>query len=104
MRGINFCQGCIAFIILVLSICLLSFFDMNSSFITNLLLTIFTIAISIFFYNESNKNTNLIKDLVTRIQGDVSSIKSQQDKAQNLITKPSSINKNQIRRIYIKDG
>ncbi len=69
MKWQDFCQICIAFIILIFSVLLFSLLKIDLSFITAFLFIIFTIAISIFFYNESTKISNAIKDLVIEIRG-----------------------------------
>jgi len=64
MRLISFIELMISAILLVLSVGFLHLLKIDINFITTLLLTIFAIAISIFFYSESNRVYQKLKDLI----------------------------------------
>ena len=103
MKWQDFCQMCIALLIMVFSISLFSALKIEMNFITTLLLTIFTIGISIFFYNESNKISIVIKELITKMQGDVATIKQQTNIPEKLKTTLTSTNVEELRRWFKKD-
>ena len=105
MRWRDFYQMCIAFLILIFSISLFCALKIEFNFIITLLLTIFTIGISIFFYNESTKISIAIKELMTKMQGDVvASIKQQTNITEKLNTMTTFINDEELRGLYKKDG
>jgi uncharacterized protein YacL len=72
-------------------------------FITTFLFTIFTIAISIFFYNESTKTANIIRSLVIEVKGKVEHLGTN-EKTEDLSILHTSSNRENIRRFYKKDG
>lgn len=101
MRTTSFFQICLGFLLLMGTIALFHLLGIKIDFITMLLLTIFTIAISIFFYNESNKMTKDISDLIRDLKTDVSILKDRGDGiVKHIKTSKSSINQDKIRRIY----
>jgi len=78
MDIISFLEMCFGFLLLMGMIALFQLLGIDINFIALLILTIFTIAISIFFYNESNKMTRSISNLISDIKKDVSIIRERE--------------------------
>ena len=104
MKWESFCQGCIGFILLILGVTLLSILKIDLNFISTFLFAIFTIAISIFFYNESTKATNLLQKLIIEVRGQVQHLEDSNQKIEHLNISGTSLKQGNIRGLYIRHG
>jgi len=77
MRWNTFLQIILFFVFLVFSIVLFGLLNLDVSFITTFIVTIFTLSISIFFFMESSKISNIIKEKLLIIKEGVDEIKWQ---------------------------
>ena len=64
----NFLQSVIFFILFIISIIIFQMLNLDINFITTFIITIFTLSISIFFFIESNKISNTIKEKLSIIK------------------------------------
>jgi len=67
MKGLPFIQICIGFLLVIFSVAAFQILGLDVDFITMFILTIFTIAISIFFYTESGRMSARIVNLINKI-------------------------------------
>ena len=100
MKTIDFVQILIAFVALVLSIGFFKSIELEINFITTLLLTVFTISISIFFYSESNKISKKIMDILGRLNTKVTTIEEKTKKIEHLNRSKAFSNQDQVRRMF----
>ena len=102
MRITNFIELMLSFILLVLSIGFFHFIKIDINFITTLLLTVFTIGISIFFYSESNMAYRKIRDLIGGLNIKMAHIE-EQTKGINIYKTKTLLNQEQIKRRFINE-
>ncbi len=100
MDIVSFIEICFGFLLLMGTIALFHLLGIDLDFVTMLLLTIFTISISIFFYSESNKMTRSISALIYDLKKDVSLIKDRGGIMKNIKTSKSLINQDKISSWY----
>jgi uncharacterized protein YacL len=82
---------------------LFSLLEIDLNFMMTFLFAIFTIAISIFFYNESTKATNMLQKMMLEIKGKVEHIDNY-SKTEGLNILSTSIGDSKIKGVYKKDG
>lgn len=104
MKWQEFCQMCLAYTLLIFSVLFFSLLKIDLNFVTTFLFTIFTISISIFFYNESTKATNMLEKLIIQIKGTVEHIENNTIKTEDLSILSTSIDQKNIRRFLQKSG
>ncbi len=101
-----FVQICIGFMLVIFSVATFQLLGLDVDFVTTFILTIFTIAISIFFYTESARISARIVRLINRIDINVNRIDSNVDRikessiGQNLYRSSALSNQEDIRRFF----
>ena len=71
----NFIQVIIFFILLLLSIIMFELLELDVNFIITFIIMIFTLFISIFFFIESNKVANVMKEKLSLIKEGIDAIR-----------------------------